>query len=359
MPARWLGLLDRSQELRLQDYSLTDEQLDIVETFRRFFRSRCPRDAVRNAEPLGFDPELWSSTTELGVLATRMSQGDDDPELSIVDLVLIAEEMGSVLAPIPLAETAATAPLIGLHAELASRTQDFATGSYIATVALSPVAGEEPQLVPAGAIADAVVALRGDTLVLCELEQRLPLARNLGNLPLAWWAPDTRAEKVIASGIEACALHRTAVAEWRLLTSAALVGIGRAAVGIAADFVKTRLTSGTPLGALQAVSHPLADAETRLIASRRLAWRAAWLLQHEPDRAGNLAAAAFVHADEAAANATATALHMHGGFGFSTESDVSLYFRRAKGWSVVGDPRQALSEIANNLSEGELVSSGL
>ena len=44
------------------------------------------------------------------------------------------------------------------------------------------------------------------------------------------------------------------------------------------------------------------------------------------------------------------AVHTLGGVGFTVESDVQLYFRRAKGWTLVaGDPQLLLDEIADAL----------
>ena len=44
---------------------------------------------------------------------------------------------------------------------------------------------------------------------------------------------------------------------------------------------------------------------------------------------------AFVFASEGAAHATDRSLHYHGGYGFSEEYDIQLYYRRARGWSLV------------------------
>jgi hypothetical protein len=41
---------------------------------------------------------------------------------------------------------------------------------------------------------------------------------------------------------------------------------------------------------------------------------------------------------------------MQGGFGYTVESDVTLYFRRAKGSSVVGEPMSALREVGEALA---------
>jgi len=57
---------------------------------------------------------------------------------------------------------------------------------------------------------------------------------------------------------------------------------------------------------------------------------------------------AYHFAEHTAVHGTTVAVHTLGGVGFTVESDVQLYFRRAKGWTLVaGDPQAVLDEIAD------------
>ena len=48
--------------------------------------------------------------------------------------------------------------------------------------------------------------------------------------------------------------------------------------------------------------------------------------------------------------AASTGIHVQGGFGFTLESDMQLYFRRAKGWTLVtGDPQDDLRALGDLL----------
>jgi alkylation response protein AidB-like acyl-CoA dehydrogenase len=333
-------------EIRRSDYSLSEEQVAIRDTFAEFFAQECPGTRVRDAEPLGFDGDLWERAAELGLASMRLSEDKGGVGASTVDLTLIAEEVGRVAAPIPFTEVAVTVPLLP-DAQIEAATQ----GSYISTLALKPLADRSTQLVPAGAVADGIVTLDGDELVLFEPEAKLDHVGNLGTAPLAWFSPDGSAQRtVLASGKEARELYAAAVAEWRLLTAAALIGGAKSAVMLAVEFAKTRLTSGVPLGALQGVSHPLVDAEILINGARYFTWKAAWFHDNERESYPELVPMAFFQADHTATQATATALHMQGGFGFTLESDVTLYLRRVKGTSVVGDPLGALREVGDSLT---------
>jgi alkylation response protein AidB-like acyl-CoA dehydrogenase len=271
---------------------------------------------------------------------------------STVDIVLIAEEAGRTMAPIPYAETMVTVPLLAecSDEQAPARLEGAVDGSYIPTLALWPTSEKGTQLVPAGAIAQGIVALDGNELVLFEPSSPLDLVRNLAVSPLAWWSPDEAGTRtVIASGDDARRLHAAAIAEWRLATSAALIGLAHASIRTAVAFATTRLTSGVPIGALQGVSHPLADAEVSTAATRNLVYKAAWFHDHEPDVAPELVPMALVKSEQVATAAVATSLHMQGGHGYTIDSDVSLMYQRVKGIGTLADPRSALMEVGDAL----------
>jgi alkylation response protein AidB-like acyl-CoA dehydrogenase len=82
--------------------------------------------------------------------------------------------------------------------------------------------------------------------------------------------------------------------------------------------------------------------------ARLLAYEAAWAVDHQPDRAGELAAMAFAFGYESARDATYRALHYHGGYGFMLEYDVQLFYRRARAWAnVYAEPRLAYRRVAD------------
>ena len=58
-------------ELRRLDYSLTADHTDLQNAYRQFFKSYCPIETVRAAEPSGFDKSLWERLCAMG--ATTMA----------------------------------------------------------------------------------------------------------------------------------------------------------------------------------------------------------------------------------------------------------------------------------------------
>jgi alkylation response protein AidB-like acyl-CoA dehydrogenase len=339
-----------TDRLRHRDFSLTDEQRELRATFAQFFERECPTTRVRDAEPPGFDGELWSAATGLGVLTMGISEVEGGDGATVVDLALVAEEVGDALAPIPFVDGVVASRLLaaaGAHAHLGA----MLAGTAFTTVALHPATPGAPQLVPSGGVADSVVGLDGDELVVVRAARPHPVPANLGSTPVAWWdLADADGRTVLASGAPARARWARAVSEWRLLTAATLVGITRGALALAVDYARDRVAFGVPIAMFQAISHPLADVATALEGARHLVWKAAWFAEHEPDAAGALVPMAFLHAVRTANQASSIGIHVQGGFGFTTESDRQLYFRRAQGWALPGgDPTSALGTVADAL----------
>lgn len=211
------------------------------------------------------------------------------------------------------------------------------------TLAPGPLKTPQRALVPAGAVAQSVILRDGEKVVVVT-GAPLESAVNLACAPWGWW--DLRGGMPIGDA----AAFSDAERDWRLLTAAALVGLGQAAVGIGVQYANERSAFGTTIGAFQAIAHPLVDAAAAVEGARRLTWRAAWFADNEPESIGALAISALLSAATAAEKAAATAIHTQGGFGLTLESDAQLFYRRAKGWAApAGDRRALLTEAADRV----------
>ncbi len=355
------GLLVDEFELRYADYSLSSDQEAVRDAFAEFFRNECPSERVRAAEPLGHDEKLWRQLADMGAASMGLPERAGGDGAALVDLLLVAEEAGAALAPVPFVEhVAASRALADAAAGRAPDgwLADAASGRRILALAMEPagtgLAGTGArQLVPGGAVARGVLALDGDALVLVEADEPPSPVANQGSTPLAWWNLADGRRQRLAEGPSAEALYRRARAEWKLLTAAALTGLTERALGIAVEFAKTRETMGVPIGSLQGVSFPLADVAIGVSGARNMIRRAGWMLEHEPAEARPLVPAAFAYAARVATHGTTTAAHMQGGLGFTIEADASLYFLRAKGWSLLGgDPAEDVIAVADALAAG-------
>ena len=330
------------------DLGLSDEQQQLVASFTNLLAKSSAPEQVRAAEPLGHDAALWRTLLDTGVVTMGVAEAKGGWGASLLDLALVAEQVGRAAAPVPALETQVTARL------LAALTTDTASaalsrvlgGDEIVTLALRSPRGGVAALVPAGAVCDAAVVLDGDQLVLVPVTDstRLPVA-NLASAPLA--DVDVVAGDVLASGPDAVARYEAALDEWLTLTAAAVVGLGAAALDLGCAYAVERRAFGSPIGAFQGVAHPLADDATNLDGARLLAQKAAWTLDVGGARGRELASLAFAFASRAAEAATYDAIHVHGGYGFMLEYDVQLFYRRARGWPRVwGDAEEAYRRAA-------------
>lgn len=335
-------------ELRRLDYSLSEDHVDLQNAYKQFFKTHCSIETVRAAEPSGFDKNLWERLCAMGATTMALPESCGGDGATLVDLTLVAEEIGRSLAPVPWIDHVCAARLLGRLGALDADTAGLADGEQLAGLDARLDAAPGVRLIPTGSIADHIIVRDGDEVVRLTFGTRPAKVDNLGRLPMAWVDPATADTRIIvANGPEAVANYERALDEWRLLTAAALVGLVEEAMTIAAEFAKTRYTLGVPISTLQAISHPLANMAITVQGGRNLARRAAWFLDNEPDERAELAPSAFVFMAEEAAKAATMAVHIQGGLGVSAEAAATAYLVRARGWPLAaGDPGATAKRIA-------------
>lgn len=340
-------------ELRRLDYSLTEDHIDLQTAYRQFFKTHSDIETVRAAEPSGFDKSLWERLCAMGATTMALPESVGGDGATLVDLSLVAEELGRSLAPVPWIDHVVAARLLARLGALDS--EEILQGTQIVGLDPQQVASTGTRLIPIGSIADHLLVRDGQDVVKLEFSTRPARVDNIGKLPMAWVDPaaaDTRA--VLASGPDALAEYQRALDEWRVLTAAALVGLVEETMTIAAEFAKSRYTLGVPIGTLQGISHPLANIAITVQSGRGLVRRAAWFLDNEPEERPELAPSAFVFMAEEAAKAATMAVHVQGGLGVSAEAAATAYLVRARGWALAGgDPGATAVHIAQIVAARE------
>ena len=332
------------------DLGLSEDQQAIQRAFRGFFDAECPTTVARMSEPLGFDRELWTKLCAIDAPGMSVAAAVGGGGATLAHLVVVAEELGAHIAPVPLVDHLVSARL---HPE-----PDIVSGSTIATLALRPAdTTGRWRLVPGGAVADAVIGIDGDELVAVRHPAPSTAPRNHAAAPLADRS-SREGNRVIIGSLDRYELAR---AEWKTLTAASLVGIAASALVLGVDYAKNRVQFGVPIGSFQAVQHGFADLPALIDGARLLTHKAAWAAQHdglggcdvddnEINDFATLASMAFVFAADAAARVTDRSLHYHGGYGFSAEYDIQLFYRRARGWALVyGDPTRECGRLADRM----------
>jgi len=115
----------------------------------------------------------------------------------------------------------------------------------------------------------------------------------------------------------------------RIILAAAAVGTGNLCVRKAVEYANERSPWGTPLGAYQALQHPLARARVHLESAKLKVYQAAWLYDQGRD-VGIAAAMAKYAAAHAALDAADWAIQVYGGAGYVVDSGIERHWRNLR-----------------------------
>ena len=325
------------------DFGFTDEQKAIKETAREMLAKRSPLSAVREAaESRTYPDALWSEIRDLGWPGIAIDEEHGGQGLGLVELVILAEELGYACAPTPFLSNAIAGLVIDSAASDAQRDRwlpGIASGEGRGSIAGT---GDEPGLVP-DAEGAAVIGLDPMT------EPRLVEGSAAKIEPVELIDATREYARVSAAAGEpldgdvARGLQLGAVA-----LSAELVGLAQRAMNLAVDYAKERQQFGRPIGAYQAVSHRCAGMLYDTEEARSLTYYAAWCAGAEPQSLPLAAHMAKARASDAAWRVTNDALQVLGGIGFTWEHDLHFLLKRAKvGSELLGDARMHREQVAS------------
>jgi 3-oxochol-4-en-24-oyl-CoA dehydrogenase len=340
------------------NFDLTDDQEMMRDMFARFLDEQSSTARVRAALPSGFDAALWKGLGELGAFGIRVAESAGGLGMGLHDAALLMEEAGRTLASGPLAEVLVVARLLAQFGGDEVLLGRVLTGDAVATLALHDAAVQPHQWVAGGAVAEAVIARRGDDIVLFPIpESARGGEANLASTPIAELDLSAHPHTVLASGAEAVATFAAGIEEWKLLISAALAGLSREALKLAAAYASERKQFGQFIGQFQAISHPLADLLCEVDGAKFLVLKAIRNIADGSDEAATTVSLAAWWSTQAAARTVAQALHTFGGYGLTTDYDIHLFNLRAKAWPLVlGDPQRLLEEAGRRRYGGEMAS---
>jgi alkylation response protein AidB-like acyl-CoA dehydrogenase len=310
------------------DFGLTDDQRDIQRTARDLLAERATFARVReHAEAGTTDMALWKELCELGWPGIAISEANGGQGLGTIELSILSEELGSVVAPVPFLASAMAACVIeqaGSDEQRERWLPGLASGETIG--ALAGAVDGTSELVISGAEADVFVLVEDDG------SGRLVMAQEANVSKVAAIDPTRSAARVSAADGAGEQLEDGCPGLGRALVavSSELVGVSERALEMTVAYVKDRKQFGVPVGAFEAVSHRCAQMLLETEQARSLAAFAAWSADADPDSLAEAAAMAKAAASQAGREVTAGAIQMHGGIGFTWEADVHWLFKRAQ-----------------------------
>ena len=129
------------------NFEFSDEQNLLREQAQGFLQDNCPPNAVRailDGEE-SYDAALWGKIAEMGWTSTVIPEAFGGLGLSYLELCVIAEELGRVVAPVPFSSSVYLATeallLAGTEAQKEAWLPKLAAGEAIGTFALSEASG--------------------------------------------------------------------------------------------------------------------------------------------------------------------------------------------------------------------------
>ena len=338
------------------NFDLSEDQQVIKRTAREFLGARYKLEEVRRLaveEERGFTDAQWEEIAGLGWPELPLAESG----LGIVELAVVAEELGYALAPTPLQSTWAAALLLDAAGE-AERLSGGRRGTVAQWDDDTDGAPDRSSLGPdlrgvKIAVADAASA---DLLVVTadggrhfvvdpadvEIEpvETLDTTRRLYTVTLD--GPEGEELTGAAEHAFGRAWHAIAV-----MTAAESVGLAQRAMEMAVAYAKDRTQFERPIGTYQAVSHLCAQMLLEVEGARSAVLWAAWALDHEPETAGTATNIAKAYASDCGARVTAASLQVHGGIGFTWEHDLHFFLKRAQANAhAYGDARWHRDELA-------------
>ncbi len=354
------------------NFDFSEDQKYLAGEARKFLSAECPAAEVRkvlNDDKVAYHKDLWKKVVEMGWLGAAIPEEHGGLGLGMLEMCVLAEEMGRAIAPVPFASTAyfltEAVKLAGSDAQKAAILPRIAAGELIGAYAASEGPGHPDASnlrttfdgktltgvkipVTDGDIATHAIVLakegKGASLVLVDLSakgitvktvQTIDPTRSHAELTFDGVAAERLGGKGEGDRLNAELMDRVAV-----LIAFEQLGGASVCLDMANAFAKERYAFGRPIGGNQAIKHKLADMYVKNEVARSNCYYGAWALSTGAAELPEAAAAARVAASEAYWFASKENIQTHGGMGFTWEVDCHLFYRRAKLLAVqAGSPK--------------------
>lgn len=357
------------------ELEFSDEQEELREGVRSMLVRESPMSLVRAVVEDGASADgLWKQMVDLGWPALTVAEEHGGLGLGAVELAVVVEELGRVVAPGPFIPTATQfAPMVR-EAGTAEQQSRFlgavADGTLRGALALSEAGvAFDPAAVTASATRDgdgwrlsgtkhavlgagdadeiavvartegstgddgvAVFVVARDDLTVTPLDA-LDMTRSLASVALD--GARVSDDRVLGSpgpgpGPDTAAAVRRAVEEAVVALALETVGVCQTILDITLEYAKHREQFGVPIGSFQAIKHKFADMLVMLERARATGYFAALTLAEDDERRALAASTAKAAAGDAERLIGKEGIQIHGGIGYTWEHDMHLYVRRAK-----------------------------
>jgi alkylation response protein AidB-like acyl-CoA dehydrogenase len=371
------------------NFDFSDDQKLLKDQARKFLTDKCSRQVVRsvldNSENQ-YSKDLWQEVVNMGWTATAIPEEYGGLGLGMLELCVIAEELGRSLAPIPFSSSIYTfAEFLKAYGSEEQKQQylpKIASGELIGSFAFPETKGtprinninskvENNKLsgkklpVNDGQVADIlIVAANSDnnqnhnslSLYIVETNQDGVSKKLLDTLDPTRPSSEVNFKDADCISLgdkgEGWTMIQNILNRAAILFAFEQVGGAQVALDEAKKYSIERYAFGKPIGSFQALKHKMADMYVKNELAKSNAYYGAWALSTDSMELPVAAAGARVSATEAFHYASKENIQIHGGVGFTWEYDCHLFYRRSKLLSLnLGSIRKWKENLISNLEK--------
>ena len=354
------------------NFEVTEDQQLLWETTRKFLEATASTETVRrlaDEQPAGYGSDWWQKGAELGWVSMLVPEelgGGSVSGHGLLDLVLVAEEMGRTVAPGPFVPTNVVAEALARSGAGAGARHDEVLSALVAGTSVAawclaaPVAGLDP-----GAAGTVTAKREGDGFVLDGATGPIEAAGQADWLLATAQATDGPVQALLAADAEGVSIvpahsfdlvrrfaqvrfdgvavddealvgrPETAAEDVErqlrtatVLQCAEMAGALGRVVEFTVEYAFDRYSFGRPLASYQALKHRFADMKVWVEASYATADAAARAVDEDATNAAELVSVAKAYIGERAPGIIQDCIQLHGGIGTTWDHDIHLYLRR-------------------------------
>jgi alkylation response protein AidB-like acyl-CoA dehydrogenase len=376
------------------DFGFTEEQRLLRDSVRKLLQKHAPPDYVRKHDrERTYPEELFQAWAEAGLIGLPFPEEYGGAGGSLMDMVVVAEEIARVSADLVMAYTGGI--FCGLNlVRKASEEQKrywlpkFMAGEIKFSISMSePDAGSDIGAMRTTAVKDGnewvidgqkiwastagaknnVICLyvktdpkahyrQGMSLFLVDNDtpgltlRKLDMLgrRATGTYELTFDKVRVPPDRLVGGENKGWDCVMSGLQVERATSSAGNVGAAQGVIDLALQYAKDRKQFGRPIGTNQVIAHMLADMQTEVEAARTLMWRAAWMVSTGQDALREITMAKLF-TSETYVKVANQAMQVLGAMGYTEEFDMARHYRDARAATIAAGTSQIQRNLIANL----------
>ena len=327
-------------------FGLSEEQILLQDNVNRFLDDNSSLDRVRAYADGGADTDIWAGLAELGIPALLIPEAHGGIGLQPLDAAIVAECLGSHIAPTPFLGSAVMTPTAlvasgGDHGELLA---DIAAGTTRIGIAFGEAikrrndAGVSVKDGRMSGTSMYAFDAEADAYLVADEHQHIYLVRtddpgltrsDLAIVDKTRRTVELNYENVAAELVSADpTVFAASIDIGRMALAADTLGAAQNMLDQAVEYAKQREQFNRPIGSFQAVKHMCAEMAAQLEPCRSMVWFAGHALAELPDEARVTACHTKAHLAEVGQFIAKTSTEVHGGMGFTDLVGLHYWFKR-------------------------------